>query len=262
MPTLRAIADHYQTRVSLLTSWEYGDPALLGLIRRQRYIETAEADPHWKVLQTAPMTPAVPPEPFMVEEEFDLVFHLGHTGWPELPLAYQVRANARQQDGKDFPLVLDDPWLRNYTDTPPPRQPQTVAVCWSNEWIELKMGLTFAVAAALPGVRFKILCPRGGGRVEEWLQVLPSNCCMVHCSWAEASRWLETSALYLGCLSGMWVMANATGTPVVAMEPAEQRWNSIFWRESPRNELVLGGDGKPSFHSPHVIDVLKRRLGL
>lgn len=255
LPTVRAISEAHGEPVDFATSVQYSDDSFRRLINKQPYVDIAFHIPGWMVYDTAPMTPREP-TPELLAKSYERVYHLGYEAWPKYYCALDVYLRALALNSS-LSALDDSPWV---TLGPSDRSSNTILVCWSQEWIELKMGLTLAVAAKFPEVQFKILCPRRQCRQEEWLWVLPDNCCLVHGDWLEACRWMEQATFYLGCLSGSWVLANATGTPVVAVEPAEARHHPVFWRDSPINHMTIGGDLKPTFDARHTCDMVKLAL--
>lgn len=284
LPTMRAIAEAYGQPVEFLTSAKY--EAINKLVELQPYIACAEFDPAWQVIESAPMTPRVPPGADEYERRgindprpaippyYDHVFHLGYEGWPSPTLAEDVYQRAvRQADRALPPLDLDTPWIATpHVRLAPPDQP-LVWVGWSEEYFELKVGILVCLAARFQQVEFQWLRPWGGrydevdhtqdcvrpNRVQPQHR-LGVNVSMVRARWPLAAALATAASAYVGCLSASWVLANALGLPVVAVEPNPQRHHPVFWRESPRNRLVLGGDGKPTFDARHVGDMLQQVL--
>jgi hypothetical protein len=82
-------------------------------------------------------------------------------------------------------------------------------------------------------------------------------------SWEESAAILAHTSVFLGCNSGLHVLALALGKPVVMMEPSEARWNPIsfpFGPGGPEVTLVRGNDGKPTWDARHVADALQHVL--
>jgi hypothetical protein len=260
LPTVKAIAQHVEEKVDFVTSEPYH--SLLPLIQEQFYIGSVAAFSDWQVQDTAPMTPAEAPPP--PPDVYDHVFHLGHTEWPQLPLVRQHHANLVRQWpdalGPTPPLALEEPWI----EAPKPDEgwevvKPDVLICWSEEWCELKMGVTQAVDYGLyqeqHRTRVSLVRPKGS-RYFEW----PAGASIDHPDWVLTAQVMSHAQAVLCCLSSQWVLANALGKRCVVMEPAEARHNPIFWREHARNTLVTGIDGQPTFDARHVLDAVKEAL--
>ena len=276
LPTVRALSEAYGGPVDFAVSAKYG--ALAPLLVKQPYIDHVDVMGDWHVEEAAPMTPRVPPEALWGGPFYDRVFHLGYAGWPEGTLAADIYRRAyhqyRQQGTPDhgrYPaLELDRPWITPTATATRPDRPY-VWVAWSEEWFELKLGLLVALAARFPEQAFLWLRPWGGRYDEIDFTTLHAtgmqhhrlgpNVEVVRADWSVTATIAAGAVCYLGCLSSQWVLANALGVKVVAVEPAEQRWHPVFWRESERNVLVRGNDGRPTFDARHVGDVLEGVLG-
>jgi hypothetical protein len=256
LPTVKAIAQHVEEKVDFVTSPAY--QTLVPLIHEQFYIGTALWHPGWDVQDTAPMTPAEPPG--FDASQYDHVFHLGHTAWPHLPLARMHHYTLVQQWpdalGPTPPLTLEEPWIEPVLEPTPESLHPDVLACWSEEWAELKMGVTMAVDFALHPTRTVALLRPPGTRYYEW----PAGSSFDDFDWIATATALSTARVVLCCLSAQWVLANAMGKRCVVMEPAEARHNPIFWREHARNTLVTGIDGQPTFDARHVLDAVKEAL--
>ena len=212
---------------------------------------------------------------------YDYVFHLGYRGWPmETNLALSTwklthdlvlgatgarHFNPVSVAQRAFPnrgsFDLDRPWI-----TVPPStgvfQTEGIAVGISEEWIELKMGLLWALLRYRLGATHCLLRPQGG-RFEEWFGAdvvpIPRFLHGGH-SWEEAAAVISGASTFLGDCSALHVLAVALGTPVILMEPQEMRWNPIFYplgKVGPQVTLVTGGDGRPTFDARHVRDALE-----
>lgn len=284
LPTVRAISRWASAKVDFMTSKKYGRICDLLNAGAGDYIGYAWGDPAWEIEEGAPITPRVPPLPIKylapgvgpvpgheVELRYDRIIHLGYPGWPSFPLAQETLLTAEQQMGNQVAAYfdLDAPWLK--VKAAKPEGTSVIALGWSEEWIELKMGITSALAQrfaeadqkralGVPSTSFHLVY-YPGGRHGEWIKSFPNNV-GYHAtdSWLLRAQILQESEIFLGCLSGSWVLANALGMPTVICEPEEMRWNPIFWRDAPRNTLVKGNDGRPTFDSRHVGDALEAAL--
>lgn len=280
LPTMRAIAEAYAQPVEFLTSAKY--QAITGLVNQQLYIGCVGFDPAWSVIESAPMSPRVPPgaEEYRRGDPpyYDAVYHLGYDGWPAPTLAEDIYRRAKQQyeatRGRAFAtLDLTTPWITTPGVEVCPFSQPTVWVAWSEEYFELKIGILACLAARFPQLAFLWIRPTHGGRYDEidkqqqlegMVQPqhrLGGNVAMARAGWRLAAQLAQGCRCYLGCLSSQWVLANALGIPTAIAEPNPQRHHPVFWRDSPLNTLVLGNDGKPTFDARHVGDAIEVVLG-
>lgn len=284
LPTVRVLAEAAGEPVDFCTSEAY--KSILPLIQEQEYIGKATHDESWQVQDTAPMTPQRPTNTAhsdVLYSHYDKVIHLGYPQWPQSLLAADIYIRAVGQWGKALPeLDLDTPWIqldpehefRPDNDDYAERVAGTelswhpdVHVGWSDEWAELKMGVLYALTGK--GTHnYQVLTVPGSRIQEEWLRYYPGDEpdeVFENLSWY-AARWyvtadaLNRAKIFLGCLSSQWVLANALGKPTVIMEPNPHRHNPIFFYDHPRNHLVKGNDGKPTFDARHVADMVKEVL--
>jgi hypothetical protein len=254
LPAARMISRHFSTPVDFAVSKKYGSEGLLKLIAAQPYIGKAFAIQSWEVVESAPMSPRIPPE---IPQTYDQEYHLGYAGWPEGTLAGDVwaRCCAAIPALAGTPLDLS-PWITNFAI--PAMPPRNIFVGWSEEWIELKMGVTVAIAGGIPNEwQFDIVHGVGARHGEWWKLDRFFN--FYSCDLFTAASLLARSVFYLGCLSSTWVLANAMGKRCVVVEPAEARWHPVFWREDEKNRLVVGG-GHPTFDARHAVDEVKEMI--
>lgn len=249
LPTVRAISRFYSTPVEFACSREFGKNGLDTLLKAQNYIaDMFEIPfPSWEASGACGDNYCILPE----GKEYDKVIHLGYKRWPEKELAQEIYDNWIEE-GKPEKLDMS-PWIAEYCK----QSKNQIFVGWSQEWIELKMGITtnLASASGVPGLHVSSM---SGGRQSEWLTGLMYE--IKEENLWEAALHMQDSRFYLGCLSSLWVLANALGKHCVVVEPAEARWNKIFWREDEKNVLVRGGDGKPTFDARHVKDAVRDML--
>lgn len=271
LPTVRLLCEFRQReltsqQVDFMTSPKYS--SILNLIQRQSYILETWTGEGWDVQETAPMTPREPPK--CPCDDYDAIHHLGYHQWPTQSLPYEIRGNSALPS---FDLHLDTPWITGFPciATHPgktcswcekkPNSKPVIAVGFSSEYIELKMGVLLGLVCAISNVEWRLILPPEeiGHRAWAW-EALCGYVEFVEADWERSAREIAAADLFLGCLSSMWVLANAVGTPTVIMEPNSQRHNPIFWHESPRNHLVIGNDEKPTFDLNATRELVERTL--
>lgn len=263
LPTLRAIAERLGVPVDLAVAPPYA--GVCALATRQDYIKRAFTIPRWAIVEAAPITPREPP---VLPPGYDAVFHLGYEGWPLQPLLFEHFGLLLTQWPAHLgpaPVLDHRPWLSN---RPPPRPRaldalrRRVSLGWSEEWVELKVGVSVLLAWRFPQVEFQWLRPWAASRYDE-VGVLPANVAMLPATFVEAARAIGRSQVFVGCNSALSHVATGLGVPVVLMEPAEARWHPSFYSygtEGPRVRLVRGNDGRPTFDARHVGDALAQAL--
>jgi hypothetical protein len=248
LPTLRCLAEASGEPVDLLLGEEFA--SIVPLLQAQAYLGHVESVPGWSMATKQPSAYELP------GGEPDQVIHLSYPAWPTVLLPiYTWTTAVAQYRGSLPPLDLDTPWI---SVPQRPARSSYVYVGWTEEWIELKMGLLASVAFAQPERCF--LVPHLGGRHCEF-RGLRSNVPLIYLpSWADMAALLQGAAVYFGCLSAPWVLANALGRQTVIVEPSQARQNPIFYYAAARNHLVLGGDGQPTFHALYAAERLKKVL--
>ena len=253
LPAVRAAARALGNPVRLWLPESLG--SIAPLLRRQDYIADVILDPEWKILDTAPVTPWLPP--VVSGSAGESVIHLGHREWPTDILPRYSMSLLQQQWREAWgpvpglELCLEEPWI-----TASCRLARcNIIAAYSDEWIELKYGVTAAVAAEL-GKEIAILRAIGS-RWDEFPEI--EGCVTFReRNWLDAADELASRELALGSLSALSVLAAAVGTPRVLFEPNEHAHHPIFqhW-DTP---LVKGSDGLPTFDSRHVADAMKAKL--
>jgi hypothetical protein len=246
LATVRAIAETLGEQVDFCISGKYA--GLVPLIRKQEYIREAYGEEEWEVLETAPMTPAEPP--LIRGGSYDRIIHLSLRAWPSAPtLAESYWAVAKEQVNGLKALEVERPWI---APAYRPAYNPDLVVGFSDEWFELKVGLWDLVNTALYG-GIQALCAHGS----RWETETDGTAC----GWIEMSKQISSAKLFFGCLSAPWVLANALGKKTVIVEPNPNRLNPVFWLESPRNKMVMGGDLKPTFDARATVQMIKQVLG-
>lgn len=247
LPTVRAIAETVGEQVHFMTSAKYG--GIAPLVKLQKYIGNVYVDQGWEVQETAPMTPLAPPA---IPPGFDQVIHLAYPGWPEAPLPFYVEKIGRLQMPTMHPIDLHRPWIT--VDRSALAFTTAVGVGFSDEHFELKYGLWSLLTHGKLSV-ISLMGAKGSRWVTEGRQS--------ECSWELTASILANCSIFLGCCSSLHVLACAMGKPVLIMEPAEARWNPIFYpygKAGPNVKLILGGDGRPTFDARHVKDEIHALL--
>jgi hypothetical protein len=257
LATARALAEAYDTAIDFAISAKYG--SLQALIQAQPYIACCVVDGLWDVQETAPMTPRIPTA--CVAPGYDVVYHLGYAGWPERPLPYECARLANiHRESRGEPLlqvVLDRPWITAPAN--PDTDPGKIVVGWSDEWFELKYGLTELIFPSDDPVDVLVPPQSRWAQEHRW----GSHVSVDH--WEEATARIATADLFVGCCSALHVLACGVGTPVLLVEPNPQRHHAIFYpygKTGPRVRLLLGGDGQPTFDARHLKDAVAEMLRL
>jgi hypothetical protein len=160
-------------------------------------------------------------------------------------------------------IFFDKPWIF----LPPIHQPATgeIYLGWTDEWFELKLGVSSCLSRGLVDESMVLRTPESSRWLTEGLEV--DGLYIAPASWLETAQVLASCKLYVGCLSAQWVLANALGVPCVVVEPNPHRHNPIFWWDGPmesdgkpRNRMVMGNDGKPTFDARAVVQAVKEEL--
>lgn len=243
LPSVRAISEALGHPVDLQICGAFG--GLTELLLAQPYLHSVWADPRWQL---------VPPEEWRaprLPQDYDRVIHLGYRGWPKLPLPMEVYQTALQdpQTPPLAPLDLDRPWI---TVTPFAYAAHTAAVGFSDNHFELKYGLYTLLNRSLRPL-FPLAAPGSRWALEG--RVAPS-------SWLAAASLIAGATVFLGCNSGLHVLACALGIPCVIVEPMVDRHNPIFWPfgMDGRVRCVRGTDGQPTWDARHTADALREAL--
>lgn len=255
LPTVRALSRRLATPVDLWIAGEFA--ALLPLLQQQAYLGTVYADPAWAMAE-ANLHPHIP-----VREQWDTVIHLGYKGWPSRPLAQETLHTFNEWAGlgvvhgplTEADLDLHTPWIT--VDGPGP--PTEIVWGWSETHFELKVGLTLLVQERIARPHLVI----SHSAQSRWVTERPiGSYPYATGGWVWEAKAIRNADLFIGCNSGLHVLAAALGTPVVMVEPMEARWNPIFFplgTTGPQITLVRGTDGNPTFDARHVADAIEAR---
>jgi hypothetical protein len=267
LPTARALAAFAGEPVSFLVSPKYS--SLIPLLQAQPYLGTVGICPTWEIHEggRSPMSPWSPfdddlhhlafPDGATVDE-YDHVVHLGYRDWPDRPLPYCVEAQTRREypELAGFPPIdLASPWIRPTYHL----APKDLAIGFSDEHFELKTGLYWLLVRRLverrdPPLDYTLLSNSPRWNAEHGTP---------QCDWLAAAAWLQSASVFVGCNSGLHVLARAVGTPVIMLEPDAARHNAIFFPQGKTGggvELVLGNDGQPTFDARHLMDAIEAAL--
>jgi len=251
LPAIRALFEATHAQIDVATSPKYA--GLVALIAAQPYVHHAFAIPDWAIEESAPITPREPPG--LDASDYDQVYHLGYKGWPLQPLPYEAFGLLLEQTAHLQGLTLDlqRPWI---TVPLTGELDLSVVYGWSDEHFELKYGVTELVKYRLLTERGHVIHPLESRWAHEAPPFTPEG-------WGTSAQWIARTRVFLGCCSALHVLACALGIPCVIMEPAEARWNPIFWpfgKVGPQVTLVLGNDGQPTFDARAVAHEIRRAL--
>lgn len=256
LATVRAISETFGQPVDFVLSKE--TPSLLPLLNRQPYIRDAFMWEPWIDVDTL-LGKQIQPS-LMTKGFYDRVFHLSYRGWPQTPLPFEIHLNARAQYETDIdPIDLDRPWI---TVPPLPAAAYPTAplvIGFSDEWFELKYGLTELLHHARPTLPYALtlIAPHSRWALEGRETPDPDPD-----SWERAASIISGTKVCLACNSAYHVLAIALGKQVVMMEPNVQRHNPIFFPlgTEGRVKLVKGHDGQPTWDARHVYAEVQKFL--
>lgn len=259
LPTLRALVEQENTlaRADLLVPPDI--EGLAPLLTQQPYIHAVHVRGDWRVEDSAPRRPRLPPT-----APSDVVA-LGYRDWPMDPLPYEVAHSCGIFAAAGAPDFLR-PWIQ-----PPARAPlgpyPRMTVQWTDRYCELKLGILSEIRRCMPGVHLDWYAAPGS-RMEQ------AGAGGV--DWWELAAVLGRTEVLLTDCSAAHVLAAAIGVPhILVVEPEADRHHEIFWPGSctkltpwqPRDTRlgrairpVLGGDGRPTFDSRAAIEALTRAL--
>lgn len=247
LPTVRAVSEHFGVPVDFQCCGEF--VALLPLLAQQPYLGTCYALEDWPLVPPAEWNP-----PRLAGEGYDRVYHLGYRGWPQRPLPYETLTTLRDQYDFHTDIDLDRPWIT--VEGPAPSC--DLAVGFTTEHFELKLGILLCVAQALPVPL--CLLTNGGRWTSEVPDLLPFE--ILQCGWVEAACAIKHSDGFFGDCSALHVLAVALGVPAVIVEPNVDRHQAIFWPlgQDGRVRLVRGNDRQPTIDARHCADTLREVL--
>lgn len=255
LPTVRLLAARHGGPVDFMTSPKYS--SILELVQAQPYILETWTGKDWDVSSEDTAQNRVPPACDC--DDYEKIYHLGYQEWPTSLLAGNIRESVGLKDA-DPALALHEPWIHpvGLRET----EGSVITVGFSEEHIELKMGVLLGMAAEFEEITWRLILPPAliSHRAWEWVVSARDYVELWQADWEQAAVAIASADLFFGCLSSLWVLANAVGTPTVIMEPMVARHNPIFWRESPKNHMVIGNDGKPTFDRRHTVEMIDKVL--
>lgn len=260
LPTIRALSRRIGAPVDLAICGEFA--SISPLLARQDYLGQVHAIPTWGLSQGWEPPALRSPE---VADPYTLTFHLGYRRWPELPLPFETAYTFTLHGGRPFvsdvitpaDLCLSEPWITNLPQAPPTE----IVVGFSECHFELKVGLITLLEDLDRPMRVLNHDSRTRWAMERPKGSYPLSPPL---PWVEMAAAIRNADLFLGCCSGLHVLAVAIGIPVVIVEPMEARWNPIFYplgMDGPQVRVVTGLDGKPTYDARHTREVLEGVLG-
>ena len=268
LPTIRAISRRVGAPVDLVVAAPFA--SICPLIEAQPYIGYCHDHADWQVQDTAPISPRVPPT-LPRPGSYDLVLHLGYTGWPmpdlvrhtlhtvnaalpQFPPELELSLELREDE-----LDLATPWI---TETTQPSS-RSIRFPWCHGFTDEHFELKFGVAALVKRHWSRPLSspqvPTRIGASPRWTTEAKESAR----TWEESATILQHSLAFLGCCSALHVLAVAMGIPAVVVEPNPHRHNPVFYplgTTGPQVTLVRGIDGLPTFDARHVADTLTHVL--
>jgi len=246
LPTVRALSETFSTPIDLLLSPRVGESSFRALVQRQIYVGQVSVQRDWEILETAPITPRIPPN---LPPGYDRIVHLGYEEWPQKTLPYEVERITRKNVPNLMPIRLS-PWIAATARS------CDIAVGFSDEWFELKYGVERLLTNHLEDVNPGLTAVNVSGGPRWDTHPFP---------WNEAAPWIAGAKLFVGCCSSLHVLACAVGTPAIIVEPAPARHHDCFYpfgKQGPEVELLKGADGLPTFDARHLCNAVDSRLGL
>lgn len=279
LPVVRAISRRLGEPVDLIIPGEFH--SILPLLGQQAYIRRAYSNADWS--QGEREYPEGTTPGFL--SQYQAVINLGYRGWPEPDCIRHTLETANQSLQQQLPayayrewkgrldvltweeLNLATPWITTdaLTANAQDGSREDLIIGFSETYVELKMGVSFYLGNVLE--RYTRVLSTAGDRKDAWLGpcAVDYNLHRYESTWENAAWHIGTSRVFLGCCSGLHVLAVALGTPVVLMEPMEARHNPVFYpfgKTGPQVTLVTGNDGLPTFDARHVADALRPYLSL
>lgn len=253
LPCLRALSRRSGERIDLQICGEFA--SIIPLLQRQSYLGDIVADERWGMSDgwVAPTLGA-----------YSRYLALGYRRWPELPLPLETLCTLNLETARvgatqalaEAELDLQTPWITNL----PPAPPTELAIGFSECHFELKVGLVTLLEKM--GVPMQVLTHET--RTRWFLERPRGGYPLTHAAWLEEAAIIRNADVFLGCNSGLHVLAVAIGTPVVVVEPMEARHNPIFFPlgdRGPQVTLVKGNDGQPTFDARAVREAIEEVLG-
>lgn len=232
---------------------------LIPLLEHQEWIGSAIVLENWNVIFSAPVVPVIPPPYFdsfgnplelrpVCGGPWDFVAHLGMRCWPSPTLLEYYPNLLRSEYGLSVEGSTSG-WLEARTFPPS----SEIAICFSDEWVELKAGLCAALATAFPLETFRLLVSPQSRLAKEFR--FPFQNFITHeCDIVTMADFMASSKLLVTCNSAPHPLANALGVPTVVVEPSTPRHQEVFKSRRGKNVYHDGFDAR------EVVGVVGRRL--
>lgn len=257
--TMKAVADKFNCRVDIATSPYCA--GLIPLLLAQEWVRTAVVLPEWNVTFSAPVAPVIPPPYFNVDgsplslepktgSKWDRVFHFGMREWPG-PTLFEYYPNLLKREyGIRVTLDPNCSWFSARSNPGPAKY---TTICWSDEWKELKAGLTNAIVRAHMEREFQLL-PSPTSQFFKLFRFPFRNVLIQECDLLEMAEWIHNSTGLITCNSSPHPLANALGQRTFVVEPSTPRHQEVFKHRISRNTYV------DDFNAEVVLERLEKWL--
>ncbi len=201
------------------------------------YIKSIIVNTEWNIWFDAPVRPASPPATSQMlahleREKYEIVLNLGLDTWPHKPTLVEtfqdLLKHALINSKLDDTAVLMDsmpdpsPWLGKQHAV----IPNQIMCAWTDEWVELKAGLTLAITKAQEDAEI-FLCTKYGSRMSKEF-IWPRHFNVATCDLVDTRFNMYTTNLLVTDKSAIRVLARGIGMPVVVVEPSVPRHNYVF----------------------------------
>jgi hypothetical protein len=254
LPTVRELALSRNDTIQLWLPSQC--KPLVNLLAKQWYIRQTVIDEDWVLGANTPEAPAKPP----VEPDGEVI-HLGYPEWPTMPLPFYTASLAGVEPSWD-PWIEAEPLVETYGQ-------QLLLYAWTDNWFELKLGLTEILIRQLPVNAWTLRTDPKSARWPIYEHAYGTKI-------EELARCIASSTLVVTDCSMAMVLTAALGKRCVVMEPEPARHHPIFWPGSTQDDSghwrqadnqfgrliwpVIGGDGKPTFDARHTKDLIMELL--
>src|SRR5258706_8688344 len=230
MATVKALADQRGEKADFVTS-PFCE-SLIPYLEGQPYIARARVAWNWEIISSCPglqpwrcppgsaVGPTAPgTESGECSPAQEDAIHLGLREWP-MP-------NLFQYYGALGAVVPSPFWLSpvpQYGWSEPGQFKDVITVAFTDEWVELKVGLLAAILPRFQDRQFQILC-REDSRLHREFSLPFNNVRFIPCGFMTASCYIHSSRLLLTDKSVFRVMAIGMGHPLLVSDPCPWRHN-------------------------------------